>query len=47
MIFFLCSGDLSRRNTVLDTPYNICLEYFYLRKVEELNEAISNLPEDK
>ena len=43
-IFFLSDGDLAKRNVILGTPYAICMEYFYLKKVDQLNEAIANLP---
>jgi hypothetical protein len=46
-IYFLSQGDLSRRNSILDTPYKVCLEYFYIRKVEEINQAIANLPTEE
>lgn len=44
LIYFLSDGDITKRNLILDTPYALCMEYFYLKKLHQLNEAIANLP---
>jgi len=43
MVFYLSEGDLSRRESILNTEISQVYKYFYLKKLQHLNQMIDHL----
>lgn len=43
MLFYLTDGDLSKEKGLLETEQSKVYKYFYLRKLQQLNQMIDHL----
>jgi len=45
IVYDLSDGDLTKRENILDSPFLICLEYWYNIRAAKLNETIAAVGE--
>lgn len=43
MIYDLCEGDLYKLETIENTDYITCIEWFYIKRVNDLNQMMAQL----
>lgn len=45
IVYDLAEGDITKRESILSSPFSICLEYWLNKRVSQFNETLAAIGE--